>query len=52
MPIPPGYASVSVEKICQPDFEELELEIPGDDGKRHLRMHYTVLYYGRNITSS
>jgi hypothetical protein len=29
MLIPPGYASVSVEKIYQPDFEELELDIPG-----------------------
>jgi hypothetical protein len=28
MSIPPSYASVSVEKIYQPDFEELELEIP------------------------
>jgi hypothetical protein len=33
MPIPPGYASVSVEKIYQPDFEELEIEIPGGNGK-------------------
>jgi hypothetical protein len=34
MTIPPGYTSVSIEKICQPDFEELELEIPrGDGGK-------------------
>jgi hypothetical protein len=24
MPIPPGYASVSVERICQPDFEGLD----------------------------
>jgi hypothetical protein len=51
MPIPPGYASVSVERICQPDFEELEIDIPGGDG-RHLRMHYTVSYYGLNVTSS
>jgi hypothetical protein len=37
MPIPPGYASVSVEKICQPDFEELELDIPGGDGEKTLK---------------
>jgi hypothetical protein len=52
MPIPPGYASVSVEKISQPDFEELELDIPGGDGERHLRMRYTISYYGQNVTSS
>jgi hypothetical protein len=52
MPIPPGYASVSVERICQPNFEELEIDIPGGDGERHLRMRYTVSYYGQNITSS
>jgi hypothetical protein len=32
MSIPPGYTSVSVEKICQPDFMELQLEIIGGDG--------------------
>jgi hypothetical protein len=32
MSIPPGYTSVSVEKICQPDFKELQLEITGGDG--------------------
>jgi hypothetical protein len=52
MPIPPGYASVSVEKIFQPDFEELELEISRGDGEKHLRMRYTVPYYGQTITSS
>jgi hypothetical protein len=43
MPIPPGYTSVSVERICQPDFEELEIDIPGSDGERNLRMCYTVV---------
>jgi hypothetical protein len=45
MPIPPGYASVSVEKICQPDFEELELEIPGGDGEKTLKdaLHGIIL---------
>jgi hypothetical protein len=52
MPIPQGYALVSIEKICQPDFEELELDIPEGDGKRHLRMRYTISYYGQNVTSS
>jgi hypothetical protein len=45
MPIPPGYASVSVEKICQPDFEELELDIPGGDGEKTLKdaLHDIIL---------
>jgi hypothetical protein len=33
------------------DFEELELDISGGDGKRHLRMRFTVSYYGQNVTS-
>jgi hypothetical protein len=37
MLIPPGYASVSVEEICQPQFEDLELDIPGGDEKRTLK---------------
>jgi hypothetical protein len=37
MPIPPGYASASVEKICQPNFEELELDIPEGDGEKTLK---------------
>jgi hypothetical protein len=51
-PIPPAYALVSIQKICQPDFEEIELDIPGGDREKHLRMRYTVSYYGQNITSS
>jgi hypothetical protein len=31
MLIPPSYSSVSVENICQPDFEELERDILGGD---------------------
>jgi hypothetical protein len=38
MLIPPDYASVSIEKICQPDFEELELYIPGGDGEKTLKL--------------
>jgi hypothetical protein len=52
MPIPPGYASFSVERICQPDIEELEIDIPEVTGKRHLRMRYMISYYGQNVTSS
>jgi hypothetical protein len=37
MLIPPGYASVSVEDICQSQFEDLELDIPGGDGERTLK---------------
>jgi hypothetical protein len=46
MPIPPGYASVSIEKIYQPDSEELELDIPGGDNEKTLKDFYTVSYYG------
>jgi hypothetical protein len=28
MLIPPGYTLVFVEEICQPQFEDLELDIP------------------------
>jgi hypothetical protein len=31
MKIPHLYASVSVEEICQPRFEDMELEIPRGD---------------------
>jgi hypothetical protein len=37
MLIPPGYDSVSVEEICQSQFEDLELDIPGGDGERTLK---------------
>jgi hypothetical protein len=37
MSIPPGYASVSIERICQHDFEELEIDIPGGDGEKTLK---------------
>jgi hypothetical protein len=51
MPIPPGYASVSVEKICQPDFEELEIDIPGGDGEKTLKdaLHGIILWPKRYI---
>jgi hypothetical protein len=46
MLIPPGYASVSLEEICQPQFEDLELDIPGGDGERTLKdaVHNIILW--------
>jgi hypothetical protein len=46
MLIPPGYASVSVEEICQPQFEDLELDIRGGDGERTLKdaVHGIILW--------
>jgi hypothetical protein len=51
MSIPPGYASVSVEKICQSDFEKLELDIPGGYGERTLKdaLHGIILWPKRYI---
>jgi hypothetical protein len=46
MLIPPGYASVSMEEICQPQFEDLELDILGGDGERTLKdaVHSIILW--------
>jgi hypothetical protein len=46
MLIPPGYALVFVEEICQPQFEDLELDIPGGDGERTLKdvVHSIILW--------
>jgi hypothetical protein len=46
MLIPPGYASVSVEEICQSRFEDLELDIPGGDEERTLKdaVHGIILW--------
>jgi hypothetical protein len=46
MPILPGYASVSVERICQPDFEKLEIDIPGGDVEKTLKdaLHGIILW--------
>jgi hypothetical protein len=51
MPIPHGYTSVSVEKICQPDFEELELDILGGDREKTLKdaIHGIILWPKRYI---
>jgi hypothetical protein len=51
MPIPPGYASVNVERICQPDFEELEIDMPGGDGEKTLKdvLHGIILCPKRYI---
>jgi hypothetical protein len=50
-PIPPGYASVNVEKIYQPDFEEQELDIAGGDGDKTLKdaLHGIILWPKRYI---
>jgi hypothetical protein len=46
MSIPPGYASVIIERICPPDFEELEIDIPGGDGEKTLKdaLHGIILW--------
>jgi hypothetical protein len=51
MLIPPGYALVSVEEICQPQFEDLELDIPGGEGERKLKdaVHRIILWPKRYI---
>jgi hypothetical protein len=51
MPISPGYTSVSVERICQPDFEELEIDIPGGDREKTLKdaLHGIILWPKRYI---
>jgi hypothetical protein len=51
MLIPLGYASVSVKEICQPQFEDLELDIPGGDGGRTLKdaVHGIILWPKRYI---
>jgi hypothetical protein len=51
MSIPPGYASVSVEEMCQPQFEGLELDIPGGDRERTLKdaVHGIILWPKRYI---
>jgi hypothetical protein len=51
MLIPPGYASVFVEEICHPQFEDLELDIPGGDGERTLKdaVHGIILWPKRYI---
>jgi hypothetical protein len=51
MLILPGYASVSVERICQPDFEELEIDIPGGDREKTLKdvLHSIILWPKRYI---
>jgi hypothetical protein len=46
MMIPPGYTSVVVEEICQPQSEDLELDIPGGYGERTIKdvVHGTILW--------
>jgi hypothetical protein len=51
MLISPGYTSVYVEEICQSQFEDLELDIPGGDGERTLKdaVHGIILWPKRYI---
>jgi hypothetical protein len=51
MLIPPGYALVSVEEICQPQVEDLELDILGGDGERTFKdeVHGIILWPKRYI---
>jgi hypothetical protein len=51
MPIPPGYAPVRVERIYQPDFEDLKIDIPGGDGEKTLKdaLHDIILWPKRYI---
>jgi hypothetical protein len=51
MLIPPGYASVSVEEICQSQFEDLVLDIPGGDGERTFKdaVHGIILHYKKSF---
>jgi hypothetical protein len=51
MLIPPGYASVSVEEICPPQFGDLELDIPRGDGERTIKdaVHGIILWSKRYI---
>ena len=51
MLIPPGYASVGLEEICDQRFEDLELDIPGGDGEKTLKeaVHAIILWSKRYI---
>ena len=50
MQIPPGYASVGLEEV-HPDYNDLELEIPGGDGEKTLKdaIHGIILWPKRYI---
>jgi hypothetical protein len=49
MLIPSGYASVAMEQICQPQFEDLQLDIPGGHGERTLKDVVHVSYCGQML---
>ena len=51
MQIPTGYASVGLEEIADPKFNDIELDIQGGDGERTLRdaLHSIILWPKRYI---
>jgi hypothetical protein len=51
MLIPRGYVSVSVDGICQPQFKDLDLDIPGGDGERTFKdaVHGIIFWLKRYI---
>jgi hypothetical protein len=51
MLIPPVYTSVVVEEMRQPQFEDLELDIPGGEGERTHKdaVHGVILWSKRYI---
>jgi hypothetical protein len=54
MHIPFGYPSVVMGVICQPQFEDLEIDILGGDGERTLKdaVHGIILWPKCNIIQS
>jgi hypothetical protein len=51
MEILPGYASVGLEEIVDPKFNDIELDIQGGDGERTLSdaLHSIILWPKRYI---
>ena len=50
-PIPLGYATVSVDRVCSREFNDLPLDIPGGDGEKTLgeAVHGFILWRKRYI---
>ena len=51
MQIPPGYISVGVKEVDDPQINNIELDIPGGDGERTLKdaVHGIILWSKRYI---